>query len=103
MGDTLRVALYLCAKEPRPGAAEASFAITAKDLCLWYSSTQALKNISIQIPENNLPSRSVKRQKIILQGDLDDRMRNKFDKQLSLMKSGVSRKIFSPLPSSSGL
>lgn len=28
--------------------------ITAKDLCLWYGSTQALKNISIQIPENGI-------------------------------------------------
>ena len=28
--------------------------ITAKNLCLWYGSTQALKNISIQIPENNI-------------------------------------------------
>ena len=31
-----------------------SSAITAKNLCLWYGSTQALKNISIQIPENNI-------------------------------------------------
>jgi len=31
-----------------------SNAITAKNLCLWYGSTQALKNISIQIPENNI-------------------------------------------------
>ncbi len=29
-------------------------AITAKDLCLWYGSTQALNNINIQIPENNI-------------------------------------------------
>lgn len=29
-------------------------AITAKDLCLWYGSAQALKNINIQIPENNI-------------------------------------------------
>ena len=29
-------------------------AITAKNLCLWYGSTQALKNINIQIPENNI-------------------------------------------------
>lgn len=28
--------------------------ITAKDLCLWYGSTQALKNISIEIPEQNI-------------------------------------------------
>ena len=28
--------------------------ITAKDLCLWYGSTQALKNIKIQIPGNNI-------------------------------------------------
>ena len=28
--------------------------ITAKNLCLWYGSTQALKNINIQIPENNI-------------------------------------------------
>ena len=31
-----------------------SNAITAKNLCLWYGSTQALKNINIQIPENNI-------------------------------------------------
>ena len=31
-----------------------SSAITTKNLCLWYGSTQALKNISIQIPENNI-------------------------------------------------
>lgn len=29
-------------------------AITAKNLCLWYGSTQALKNINIQIPEKNI-------------------------------------------------
>lgn len=29
-------------------------AITAKFLCLWYGSAQALKNINIQIPENNI-------------------------------------------------
>ena len=29
-------------------------AITAKNLCLWYCSAQALKNINIQIPENNI-------------------------------------------------
>lgn len=29
-------------------------AITAKNLCLWYGSVQALKNINIQIPENNI-------------------------------------------------
>lgn len=29
-------------------------AITAKNLCLWYGSAQALKNINIQIPENNI-------------------------------------------------
>ena len=29
-------------------------AITAKNLCLWYGAAQALKNISIQIPENNI-------------------------------------------------
>ena len=29
-------------------------AITAKILCLWYGSAQALKNINIQIPENNI-------------------------------------------------
>ena len=29
-------------------------AITAKNLCLWYGSTQALRNIDIQIPENNI-------------------------------------------------
>ena len=28
--------------------------ITAKDLCLWYGGTQALKNIDIQIPENSI-------------------------------------------------
>ena len=28
--------------------------ITAKDLCLWYGSVQALKNIHITIPENNI-------------------------------------------------
>ena len=28
--------------------------ITAKDLCLWYSSTQALKNVSIPIYENSI-------------------------------------------------
>lgn len=31
-----------------------SSAITTKDLCLWYGDTQALKNINIQIPENNI-------------------------------------------------
>ena len=31
-----------------------SNAITAKNLCLWYGSTQALNNINIQIPENNI-------------------------------------------------
>lgn len=31
-----------------------SNAITAKNLCLWYGSAQALKNIDIQIPENNI-------------------------------------------------
>ena len=31
-----------------------SNAITAKNLCLWYGSAQALKNINIQIPENNI-------------------------------------------------
>ena len=29
-------------------------AITAKNLCLWYGSAQALRNINIQIPENNI-------------------------------------------------
>ena len=29
-------------------------AITAKNLCLWYGSAQALKNINIQIPEKNI-------------------------------------------------
>ena len=29
-------------------------AITAKDLCLWYGSVQALKHINIQIPKNNI-------------------------------------------------
>ena len=29
-------------------------AIAAKNLCLWYGSAQALKNINIQIPENNI-------------------------------------------------
>ena len=28
--------------------------ITAKDLCLWYGATQALKNISIEIPERSI-------------------------------------------------
>ena len=28
--------------------------ITAKDLCLWYGPTQALKNINIEIPERNI-------------------------------------------------
>ena len=28
--------------------------ITAKDLCLWYGATQALKNINIEIPERSL-------------------------------------------------
>lgn len=28
--------------------------LTAKDLCLWYASTQALKDISIDIPENSI-------------------------------------------------
>ena len=28
--------------------------ITAKDLCLWYGSTQALKTINIKIPEKNI-------------------------------------------------
>ncbi|NCE65955.1 phosphate ABC transporter ATP-binding protein [Pseudoflavonifractor sp. 524-17] len=31
-----------------------SNAITAKNLCLWYGSTQALKHINIQIPENSI-------------------------------------------------
>ncbi len=31
-----------------------SNAITAKNLCLWYGSAQALKNINIQIPGNNI-------------------------------------------------
>ena len=31
-----------------------SSAITAKNLCLWYGSTQALKHIDIQIPGNNI-------------------------------------------------
>ena len=31
-----------------------SNAITAKNLCLWYGNAQALKNINIQIPENNI-------------------------------------------------
>ncbi|MCR2023988.1 phosphate ABC transporter ATP-binding protein PstB [Anaerotruncus colihominis] len=31
-----------------------SNAITAKNLCLWYGSAQALKNINIQIPEKNI-------------------------------------------------
>lgn len=31
-----------------------SNAITAKNLCLWYGSAQALKNIHIQIPEKNI-------------------------------------------------
>ncbi len=31
-----------------------SNAITAKNLCLWYGSAQALKNINMQIPENNI-------------------------------------------------
>ena len=30
------------------------YAITAKNLCLWYGSAQALQNINIQIPENNI-------------------------------------------------
>lgn len=30
--------------------------ITVKDLCLWYSEHQALKNININIPENNITS-----------------------------------------------
>ena len=28
--------------------------ITVKDLCLWYSGTQALKNVSISIPEKSI-------------------------------------------------
>ena len=28
--------------------------ITAKDLCLWYGSTQALKNVNIEIPEQSI-------------------------------------------------
>ena len=28
--------------------------ITAKDLCLWYGSTQALKNVNIEIPERSI-------------------------------------------------
>ncbi len=28
--------------------------ITVKDLCLWYGSMQALKNISMDIPEKNI-------------------------------------------------
>ena len=28
--------------------------ITAKDLCLWYGTTQALKNINIEIPERSI-------------------------------------------------
>ena len=28
--------------------------ITAKDLCLWYGATQALKNINIEIPERSI-------------------------------------------------
>ena len=28
--------------------------ITAKDLCLWYGSTQALKNIDLELPEHNI-------------------------------------------------
>ena len=31
-----------------------SHVITTKNLCLWYGSTQALKNINIQIPEKNI-------------------------------------------------
>lgn len=31
-----------------------SNAITTKNLCLWYGGAQALKNINIQIPENNI-------------------------------------------------
>lgn len=31
-----------------------SNAITAKNLCLWYGDAQALKNINIQFPENNI-------------------------------------------------
>lgn len=31
-----------------------SNAVTAKNLCLWYGDTQALKNIDIQIPENSI-------------------------------------------------
>ena len=31
-----------------------SNAITAKNLCLWYGNTQALKNINLQIPENSI-------------------------------------------------
>ena len=31
-----------------------SNAITAKNLCLWYGKAQALKNVNIQIPENNI-------------------------------------------------
>lgn len=31
-----------------------SSAITAKDLCLWYGSAQALKHISMDIPDNNI-------------------------------------------------
>ena len=28
--------------------------ITVKDLCLWYGSSQALKNINIEIPKNSI-------------------------------------------------
>lgn len=28
--------------------------ITVKDLCLWYGSSQALKNISMEIPEKSI-------------------------------------------------
>ena len=28
--------------------------ITAKDLCLWYGSSQALKNVDIAIPERSI-------------------------------------------------
>ncbi len=31
-----------------------SDAITTKDLCLWYGGTQALKNITMQIPQNSI-------------------------------------------------
>ncbi|MCF0144740.1 MAG: ATP-binding cassette domain-containing protein, partial [Firmicutes bacterium] len=31
-----------------------SSVMTVKDLCLWYGNSQALKNINMDIPENNI-------------------------------------------------